>query len=192
MAEREGFEPSIGVTYTPLAGARLQPLGHLSGTQESNESPARSDPWAALTPRKPKRFRPRRPPEPDAGARHQAAPPRTTERTPDHPASKPERAPREHPAPSARATGMPTALKCEDGLHALRGIMPSAEPSRRAGGSACPSPGRLAPPLAGHAQSNTITWRAASPLRMRSNASLTSSSGMRAEIISSRRSRPSR
>ncbi len=30
MAEREGFEPSIGVTYTPLAGERLQPLGHLS------------------------------------------------------------------------------------------------------------------------------------------------------------------
>ena len=34
MAEREGFEPSIGVTYTPLAGARLQPLGHLSGTRQ--------------------------------------------------------------------------------------------------------------------------------------------------------------
>jgi hypothetical protein len=32
MAEREGFEPSIGVkAYTPLAGERLQPLGHLSG-----------------------------------------------------------------------------------------------------------------------------------------------------------------
>ena len=31
MAEREGFEPSIGVkAYTPLAGERLQPLGHLS------------------------------------------------------------------------------------------------------------------------------------------------------------------
>ena len=31
MAEREGFEPSIGFNaYTPLAGARLQPLGHLS------------------------------------------------------------------------------------------------------------------------------------------------------------------
>ena len=30
LAEREGFEPSIGVTYTPLAGERLQPLGHLS------------------------------------------------------------------------------------------------------------------------------------------------------------------
>ena len=31
MAEREGFEPSIGdKSYTPLAGARLQPLGHLS------------------------------------------------------------------------------------------------------------------------------------------------------------------
>ena len=32
MAEREGFEPSIrDKTYTPLAGERLQPLGHLSG-----------------------------------------------------------------------------------------------------------------------------------------------------------------
>ena len=31
LAEREGFEPSIGVkAYTPLAGERLQPLGHLS------------------------------------------------------------------------------------------------------------------------------------------------------------------
>ena len=31
MAEREGFEPSIGVkAYTPLAGERLQPLGHFS------------------------------------------------------------------------------------------------------------------------------------------------------------------
>ena len=29
-AEREGFEPSVGVTYTRLAGAHLQPLGHLS------------------------------------------------------------------------------------------------------------------------------------------------------------------
>ena len=41
-------------------------------------------------------------------------------------------------------------------------------------------------------QSKTITWRAASPLRIRSKASFTSSSPMRAEIISSRRSRPSR
>jgi hypothetical protein len=33
LAEREGFEPSIGdKPYTPLAGARLRPLGHLSGT----------------------------------------------------------------------------------------------------------------------------------------------------------------
>jgi hypothetical protein len=32
MAEREGFEPSMGYkTHTPLAGERLQPLGHLSG-----------------------------------------------------------------------------------------------------------------------------------------------------------------
>ncbi len=31
MAEREGFEPSIrDKPYTPLAGERLQPLGHLS------------------------------------------------------------------------------------------------------------------------------------------------------------------
>ena len=31
LAEREGFEPSIrDKTYTPLAGERLQPLGHLS------------------------------------------------------------------------------------------------------------------------------------------------------------------
>ena len=31
MAEREGFEPSKGVkAFTPLAGERLQPLGHLS------------------------------------------------------------------------------------------------------------------------------------------------------------------
>ncbi len=33
LAEREGFEPSIRFkTYTPLAGERLQPLGHLSET----------------------------------------------------------------------------------------------------------------------------------------------------------------
>ncbi len=31
VAEREGFEPSMGVkAHTPLAGERLQPLGHLS------------------------------------------------------------------------------------------------------------------------------------------------------------------
>ena len=31
MAEREGFEPSMGVkAHTPLAGERLRPLGHLS------------------------------------------------------------------------------------------------------------------------------------------------------------------
>ena len=31
MAEKEGFEPSIrDKPYTPLAGERLQPLGHLS------------------------------------------------------------------------------------------------------------------------------------------------------------------
>lgn len=31
MAEREGFEPSMGdKAHTPLAGERLRPLGHLS------------------------------------------------------------------------------------------------------------------------------------------------------------------
>ncbi len=31
MAEREGFEPSMGFkAHTPLAGERLRPLGHLS------------------------------------------------------------------------------------------------------------------------------------------------------------------
>ncbi len=31
MAEKEGFEPSMGVkAHTPLAGERLRPLGHLS------------------------------------------------------------------------------------------------------------------------------------------------------------------
>jgi hypothetical protein len=40
--------------------------------------------------------------------------------------------------------------------------------------------------------SNTITWRAASPLRSLSNASFTPSRPIRAEIISSSRSRPSR
>jgi hypothetical protein len=31
MAEREGFEPSMGFNaHTPLAGERLRPLGHLS------------------------------------------------------------------------------------------------------------------------------------------------------------------
>ena len=33
MAEKEGFEPSMGVkAHTPLAGERLRPLGHLSKT----------------------------------------------------------------------------------------------------------------------------------------------------------------
>ena len=40
--------------------------------------------------------------------------------------------------------------------------------------------------------SKTITWRAASPLRSRSNASFTPSRPIRAEIISSSRRRPSR
>lgn len=35
MAEREGFEPSIGFNAdTPLAGERLRPLGHLSDGRE--------------------------------------------------------------------------------------------------------------------------------------------------------------
>ena len=29
-AERQGFEPWIGVAYTRFPGVRLQPLGHLS------------------------------------------------------------------------------------------------------------------------------------------------------------------
>ena len=33
LAEREGFEPSMGAAHTPLAGERLQPLGHLSKGQ---------------------------------------------------------------------------------------------------------------------------------------------------------------
>ena len=34
MAVREGFEPSIGYNaYTPLAGERLQPLGHLTNVR---------------------------------------------------------------------------------------------------------------------------------------------------------------
>lgn len=37
MAERQGIEPSMRVTDPPLAGARLQPLGHLSGTRKSTE-----------------------------------------------------------------------------------------------------------------------------------------------------------
>ena len=38
MAEREGFEPSIPFNgYTPLAGARLRPLGHLSGLNQINQ-----------------------------------------------------------------------------------------------------------------------------------------------------------
>ena len=35
MAERQGFEPWIGVAYTRFPGVRLQPLGHLSVTIES-------------------------------------------------------------------------------------------------------------------------------------------------------------
>ena len=38
VAEREGFEPSMGFnTHTPLAGERLQPLGHLSFFTYSSE-----------------------------------------------------------------------------------------------------------------------------------------------------------
>ena len=37
VAEREGFEPSIrDKPHTPLAGERLQPLGHLSGMFQHN------------------------------------------------------------------------------------------------------------------------------------------------------------
>ena len=40
MAEREGFEPSIrDKPYTPLAGERLQPLGHLSFTLNRVNNP---------------------------------------------------------------------------------------------------------------------------------------------------------
>ena len=40
MAEREGFEPSIrDKTYTPLAGERLQPLGHLSRSAHCSGRP---------------------------------------------------------------------------------------------------------------------------------------------------------
>ena len=33
MAERQGFEPWIGGTYTHFPGVRLQPLGHLSANR---------------------------------------------------------------------------------------------------------------------------------------------------------------
>ena len=36
LAEREGFEPSVGVAYTRLAGEHLQPLGHLSWADEAD------------------------------------------------------------------------------------------------------------------------------------------------------------
>ena len=37
LAEREGFEPSMGFkAHTPLAGEPLQPLGHLSGVTSDN------------------------------------------------------------------------------------------------------------------------------------------------------------
>ena len=40
MAEREGFEPSMSFnTHTPLAGARLQPLGHLSRNARNHITP---------------------------------------------------------------------------------------------------------------------------------------------------------
>ena len=49
LAEREGFEPSkLVYKLTPLAGERLQPLGHLSGhalqKQTSERSPRRKLP----------------------------------------------------------------------------------------------------------------------------------------------------
>jgi hypothetical protein len=38
MAEKEGFEPSMGVkAHTPLAGERLRPLGHLSAFNALNQ-----------------------------------------------------------------------------------------------------------------------------------------------------------
>ena len=47
MAESEGFEPSIGdKTYTPLAGARLQPLGQLSKKQNIIRQIMRALNWA--------------------------------------------------------------------------------------------------------------------------------------------------
>ena len=30
MAERVGFEPTVGITYTRFPSVRLKPLGHLS------------------------------------------------------------------------------------------------------------------------------------------------------------------
>ena len=42
MAEREGFEPSMGFkAHTPLAGERLRPLGHLSRSFINNKDGAR-------------------------------------------------------------------------------------------------------------------------------------------------------
>ncbi len=42
MAEREGFEPSIrDKPYTPLAGERLQPLGHLSNIFNTAKHPSK-------------------------------------------------------------------------------------------------------------------------------------------------------
>ena len=39
LAEKEGFEPSMGVkAHTPLAGERLQPLGHLSKIGRHNST----------------------------------------------------------------------------------------------------------------------------------------------------------
>ena len=45
MAEREGFEPSIGVTYTRFPSVLHRPLGHLSicstfGPQKSGGDPS--------------------------------------------------------------------------------------------------------------------------------------------------------
>ena len=40
MAEKEGFEPSMGdKAHTPLAGERLQPLGHFSMNNEAVRIP---------------------------------------------------------------------------------------------------------------------------------------------------------
>jgi hypothetical protein len=44
LAERKGFEPSKGVkALTPLAGERLQPLGHLSAAGSARKRAALQD-----------------------------------------------------------------------------------------------------------------------------------------------------
>ncbi len=50
MAEREGFEPSIGVTYTHFPGVLLRPLGHLSVEVTHSATPKRPGPLLPLLP----------------------------------------------------------------------------------------------------------------------------------------------